>query len=135
MVHFVLQAIEGMPGGTFAVNRRGSGSPQYPPQMMTALLVYCYSQGVFSSRRIERATWHNVAVRYLTGDTRPDHDTICAFRRNNGDVIKANASEHKSMRYDRTGELEAKTAVRITPHLIRIHPSSHHRRLPSPTVS
>ena len=137
MVHFVLAAIEAMPGGTFRVNRRGSGSPQYPPQMMTALLVYCYSQGVFSARRIERATWHNVAVRYLTGDTHPDHDTICAFRRNNGDVIKAmfahvvnlaremgvvkvstvsvdgthikaNASTHKSVRYDRAGELEAK---------------------------
>jgi transposase len=142
MVHFVLEAIEGMPGGTFAVNRRGSGSPQYPPQMMTALLVYCYSQGVFSSRRIERATWNNVAVRYLTGDTHPDHDTICAFRRNNGEVIKAmfahvvnlaremgvvkvgtvsvdgthikaNASKHKSVRYDRAGELEAKLAKDI----------------------
>ncbi|MFW6213246.1 MAG: hypothetical protein ACOC8L_10125 [Spirochaetota bacterium] len=45
MVHFVLEAIESMPGTDFAVNRRGSGSPQYPPQMMAALLVYCYSQG------------------------------------------------------------------------------------------
>ena len=137
MVHFVLEAIDGMPSTDFAVNRRGSGSPQYPPQMMAALLVYCYSQGLFSSRRIERATWNNIAVRYLTGDTHPDHDTICAFRRKNketikkmfahvlklademdvlkvgtvsvdGTHIKANASKHKGLRYDRAGELEAK---------------------------
>ena len=69
MVHFVLEAVEGMGLSTLKVNRRGSGSPQYPPQMMTALLIYCYSQGVMSSRKIEQATYHNLAVRYLTGDT------------------------------------------------------------------
>lgn len=135
MVHFVLEAVEGMPLGTLKVNRRGSGSPQYPPQMMSALLIYCYSQGVMSSRKIERATYHNLAVRYLTGDTHPDHDTICTFRRENqeafaeafvrvldlaremgvvtvgtvsidGTHIKANASKYKSVRYDRAGELE-----------------------------
>ena len=41
MVHFVLEAVEGMALGTLKVNRRGSGSPQYPPQMMLALLIYC----------------------------------------------------------------------------------------------
>ena len=65
MVHFVLEAVEGMGLGTLKVNRRGSGSPQYPPQMMSALLIYCYSQGVMSSRKIERATYDNLAVRYL----------------------------------------------------------------------
>ena len=137
MVHFVLEVVDRIPESSFKVNRRGSGSPQYPPHMMTALLIYCYSQGVFSSRRIERATWHNIAVRYLTGDTHPDHDTICTFRREHrkvikemflqilhlaremgvlkigtvsvdGTHIKANASKHKSIRYDRAKELEAK---------------------------
>ncbi len=87
MVHFVLEAVEGMPLGTLKVNRRGSGSPQYPPQMMCALLIYCYSQGVMSSRKIERATYDNLAVRYLTGDTHPDHDTICTFRRENQEAF------------------------------------------------
>lgn len=54
-----------------------------PCPLMAALLVYCDSQGVFSLRRIERATWHSIAVPYLTGDTRPEHDTICGFRRKN----------------------------------------------------
>ena len=137
MVHFVLEVVDRVPESSFSVNQRRSGSPQYPPHMMTALLIYCYSQGVFSSRRIERATWHNITVRFLTGDTHPDHDTICAFRRGNraaiketflqvtrlaremgvlkigtvsvdGTHIKANASKHKSIRYDRVRELEAK---------------------------
>jgi len=42
-----------------------------------------------SSRRIERATYRDVAVRYLTGNTHPDHDTICTFRRNNQEAIAA----------------------------------------------
>jgi len=142
MVHFVLEVVDGIPESRFQVNRRGSGSPQYPPHMMTSLLIYCYSQGVFSSRKIERATWHNIAVRYLTGDTHPDHDTICTFRRENreaikevflqvvrlaqemgvlkigtvsvdGTHIKANASKHKSIRYDRAKELESKLSEDI----------------------
>ena len=48
MVHFVLEVVDRIPESRFKVNRRGSGSPQYPPHMMTALLIYCYSQGVFS---------------------------------------------------------------------------------------
>ncbi len=135
LVHFVINAVETMNLTALLVNRRGTGDEQYPPRMMLALLIYCYASGVFGSRRIERATYRDLAVRYLTGDTHPDHDTICAFRRANGEVIieafvevlklaremkllrvgtisvdgthiKANASKHKSVRYDRAGELE-----------------------------
>ena len=60
-----------------------------PPHMMLALLVYCYCNGIFSSRKIERATYRDVAVRYLTADTHPDHDTICKFRRENKAAISA----------------------------------------------
>jgi hypothetical protein len=105
--------------------------------MMLALVIYCYANGRMSSRGIESATYRDLAVRYLTGDTHPDHDTICAFRRENsvavkqaflellhlaremgllkvgtvsvdGTHIKANASKHKSVRYDRAGDLEQK---------------------------
>jgi hypothetical protein len=97
--------------------------------------VYCYANGIFSSRRIERATYRDLAVRYLTGNTHPDHDTICKFRRENFDAmndaflqvlqlaremkilklgtvsvdgthIRANASKDRNIRYDRAGELE-----------------------------
>ena len=135
LVHFIIGAVDTMNLSAVSVNSRGSGSKQYPPRMMLALLVYCYSNGVFASRRIERGTYRDIAVRYLTGDTHPDHDTICAFRRENGKVVKeafaevlrlarqmgllkvgmvsvdgthmkANASKHKSVRYDRAGDLE-----------------------------
>lgn len=135
LVHFVINAVETMNLSAVLVNSRGSGSKQYPPRMMLALVIYSYANGVFASRRIERSTYRDVAVRYLTGDTHPDHDTICAFRRENGPLIKqafvevlrvaremkllkvgtvsvdgthirANASKHKSLRYDRAGELE-----------------------------
>lgn len=87
LVHFVIQAVERLPLATFAVNHKGCGDEQYPPHTMLALLIYCYANGIFSSRRIERATYRDVAVRYLTADTHPDHDTICAFRRNNLEAI------------------------------------------------
>ena len=46
-----------------------------------ALLLYCYASGIFSSRRIEAATHWHVSVRYVAGNTHPDHDTIASFRR------------------------------------------------------
>ena len=78
MVHFVIEAVEGMRLSTLKINHRGTGSEQFPPKMMLALLIYCYANGIFSSRRMERATYRDVAVRYLTADTHPDHDTICS---------------------------------------------------------
>jgi transposase len=142
LVHFVIAAVESMNLSSFSVNERGSGSKQYPPHMMAELLIYCYSNDLFSSRRIERATYRDVAVRYLTGNTHPDHDTICKFRRENAAVfreaflevlhlavemkflkvgtisidgthIKANASKHKSVRYDRLQQLEQQLSADI----------------------
>lgn len=89
LVHFVIEACERLPLEAFRVNHRGSGSAQMPPHMMLALLVYSYCNSIFSSRKIERATYRDVAVRYLTADTHPDHDTICKFRRENKVAISA----------------------------------------------
>jgi len=87
IVHFVIEAVDRMPLTSLKVNRRGTGSEQYPPRMLLALLIYCYASGTFSSRRIERATYRDIAVRFLTADTHPDHDTICKFRRENFDAV------------------------------------------------
>ncbi len=87
LVHFVIAAVDRLPLEYFKVNWRGSGSAQHPPHMMLALLIYSYSMGIFSSRKIEQATHRDVGVRYLTGDTHPDHDTICKFRRENLDAF------------------------------------------------
>ena len=142
MVHFVIEACEQVNLRHFRYNTRGSGSAQYHPQMMLALLVYSYANGIFSSRRIERATYRDIGVRFLTADTHPDHDTICKFRRENeaaikaafvhvlllakelglvklgnvsidGTKLKANASKSRSIRYDRAGELSKQLASDI----------------------
>ena len=57
------------------------GSPREGGHDLLALLIYAYAVGVFSSRRIERATYEDVASRVLTADQHPDHDTIATFRR------------------------------------------------------
>jgi len=142
MVHFVIEAVEGLPTKHFAVNRRGTGSPQYPPPTLLALVIYCYANGIFSSRRIEAATYRDVAVRYLAANTHPDHSTICAFRRANAEAIHraflhvltlaremkilkvgtisvdgtqvtANASKYKNVSYDRAGELDRQLEMDI----------------------
>ena len=89
MVHLVIEAVERLRLNQFAVREHGGGSAQYPPHMMLALLIYCYANGIFASRRIERATYRDLCVRYLCGELHPDHDTICAFRRENLAAISA----------------------------------------------
>src|SRR5262249_47517966 len=81
LVRFILDAVETCDLGLAKVNPRGSGDRQYPPSMMLSLLIYCYGQGLFSSRAIERATHSHVSVRYLCANEHPDHDTIATFRR------------------------------------------------------
>lgn len=80
LVHFILDAVAALDLRQVKVNERGTGSEQYPPTMLLALLIYSYATGTFSSRRIEQSTYDSVPVRLLTADTHPDHDTICAFR-------------------------------------------------------
>lgn len=89
MSRFIVDAVGLLEERCFGYNWRGSGSEQYPPRMMLSLLIYCYANRLFSSRRIERATWRDIAVRYITADTHPDHDTIAKFRRENGALIKS----------------------------------------------
>jgi len=134
IVHFILDAVEQIPTAHFHVNHRGTGSEQYPPAMMLALLIYCYATGRFGSRAIEAATHSDVAVRYLCANTHPDHDSICTFRTANerafraafvsvlqlahhlrltkvgvvsvdGTKIQANASKHAAVSYARAGEM------------------------------
>ena len=134
LAHFVLEAVERVDISRFRVNVRGTGSAQYHPRMMLALLIYAYANGVFGSRRIERATYRDIGFRFLTADLHPDHDTIAKFRRENlavfaecflqvlllakelkllkvgtvsvdGTKIDANASKHRSLRYDRAQAL------------------------------
>src|SRR5947207_15971785 len=93
LAHLILEAVELCDLRGAQVNVRGSGSEQYPPSMMLALLIYAYATGVFGSRRIERATYESVAVRYLCANHQPDHDTIAKFRRENEGRFRSWCSE------------------------------------------
>jgi len=64
------------------------GCPEYHPTAMLKLLLYGYSYGFRSSRKLERATYHNVSFIWLMGGLKPDHKTIAEFRRKNKAVLK-----------------------------------------------
>lgn len=87
LVHFILDAVDALDLRHVRVNHRGTGSQQYPPHTLLALLIYSYATGIFGSRRIEQSTYDSVPVRLLCADTHPDHDTICTFRRQNKELL------------------------------------------------
>jgi len=120
----------------------GRGQPPYHPGMMVALLLYGYCTGKASSRKIERATYEEVPYRVLTGDQHPDHSSIAEFRKRNltalaglfvevlrlcekaglvslghvsldGTKVKANASKHKAMSYERMTETEKRLTAEV----------------------
>lgn len=148
LAHFVIEAVERVGMGAFKVNHCGTGSAQYHPRMMLALLIYCYANGIFSSRRIERATHRDIGVRFVTANSHPDHDTIATFRRENvqavsesflqvlllakelkllklgvvsvdGSKFDAAASKHRSVTYDRAGELVDQLKLEIAALMAR----------------
>jgi transposase len=142
LVHFVLDAVEALPLSQFRLNHRGTGSEQYPPRLLLALLIYSYATGTFASRQIEALTHYDVAVRFLCANTHPDHDTLCTFRRQNkallqetfvqvlqlaaelklvrvgtvaidGTKVLANASKHSAVSYERAGQLIAELKLEV----------------------
>lgn len=113
----------------------GRGREAYQPEMMVGLLFYGYATGVFSSRKLERATYDSVAFRYIASNQHPEHDTIADFRRRflseikscfgqilliaaesgmikvgrvsiDGTKVKANASKHHALSYAHATKLE-----------------------------
>ena len=89
LAHFVIAAVERVTLDAFKINHRGTGKAQYHPRLMLGLLIYGYANGIFSSRRLERATYRDIGVRFVAADQHPDHDTIAAFRRDNARAFEA----------------------------------------------
>jgi transposase len=83
VAHFVVAAVDRVPLGAFAVRPIPGGEAQYHPRLLLALLIYAYANGIFSSRRIERATHRDRGVRSVAANLHPDHDTIATVRRAN----------------------------------------------------
>ncbi|NNM67198.1 MAG: transposase [Spirochaetales bacterium] len=89
----------------FRSNEGGTGDEQHHPHMMLALLLSCYSHGIFSSRWIERAWWKDVAVRYLCGNLNPDHDTIWPSESGTRKPTRKHSGRYCQKRSDHPGSL------------------------------
>jgi len=144
---FVAEVIDRLDLTQLEDRYRGCGKASYSPSLLLSLLFYGYATGIFSSRKIETATYDSVAFRYLAGNTHPDHDTIATFRRRfikdikaifvqiillaremgfakigtvaiDGTKVKANASKHKAMSWQYAQRLEKQLKNEIK-HLLR----------------
>ena len=142
LARFVVEVIDGLDLRAMSGAYRGSGSASYHPTMLLGVLVYGYATGVFSSRKLERATYDCVAFRFIAANDHPDHDTIAAFRRRflkeiealfvqvlllaremgvlkmgtvalDGTKIHANASRHSALSYEHAGKIEAQLKAEV----------------------
>lgn len=136
LARFVVELVDQLDLRTLSAVYAGKGKRPYHPAMLLALLFYGYSTGVFSSRKLEKATYDSMAFKYICANENPDHDTINSFRKRfskeieglfvellvlaeamgllklgtvslDGTKIKANASKHKALSWDYANRLEA----------------------------
>ena len=136
LARFVVEVIDNLDLSELVRQYAGRGSDAHHPAVLLGLLIYGYSSGVFSSRKIERATYDSVAFRYVAANTHPDHDTIATFRRRflpqvkalfvqvlvlaremkclklgtialDGTKVHANASKHKALSWAHANKIEA----------------------------
>ena len=81
LARFVVEVIDNMDLSQLTRKYAGRGSKAYHPATLLSILVYGYATGVFSSRKLERATYDSVAFRFIAAGSHPDHDTLARFRR------------------------------------------------------
>jgi transposase len=142
LARFVVEVIESLDLTAMSKSYRGTGSASYHPAPLLGLLVYGYATGVFSSRKLERATYDTVAFRFIAANDHPDHDTIATFRRRfikdieglfvkvlllaremgvlkmgtlalDGTKIHANASRHSALSYEHASKIEAQLKAEV----------------------
>lgn len=135
LARFIVDIIDRLSFDSIYNQYGGKGSAAYDPKLLLSLLFYGYSTGVFSSRKIEKATYDSIAFRFIAGNHHPDHDTIAHFRKRflpeikgwfkeilligkelgfvklgniyiDGTKVQANASKHKAMSYEYMQRLE-----------------------------
>ena len=154
LARFVVEVIDGLDLSAMSRSYRGTGSASYHPALLLGILVYGYATGVFSSRKLERATYDLVAFRFIAANDHPDHDTIATFRRRflkeieglfvqvlalareigmlklgtvalDGTKIHANASRHSALSYEHAGKIEAQLKAEVAELLARAEAADH----------
>jgi transposase len=142
LARFIVEVVEGLDLRAMSGSYRGSGSASYHPSVLLSILVYGYATGLFSSRKLERASYDSVAFRFIAGNEHPDHDTIASFRRRflkqiearfvdvlklaremgvlklgtvalDGTKVHATASRHSALSYEHAGKIEAQLKVEV----------------------
>lgn len=135
LARFIVEIVERLDLRELESRYGGGGKAPYHPAVLLSLLFYGYATGVFSSRKLEQATYDSVAFRFITAEGHPDHDTIASFRKRflqelqelfvqmlviaktagllkmgtvslDGTKIKANASKHKALSWGYANKLE-----------------------------
>ena len=143
LARFVVEVIDGLDLRAMTGSYRGSGSASYHPALLLGIVVYGYATGVFSSRKLERATYGSVAFRFIAANAHPDHDTIATFRRRflkeieglfvqvlvlaremgmlkigtvglDGTKLHANASRHSALSDEHAGTIEAQLKAEVS---------------------
>jgi transposase len=142
LARFVVEVIDQLDLSNLTRQYAGRGSKAHHPATLLAILVYGYATGVFSSRRLERATYDSVAFRYIAANSHPDHDTLATFRRRfldelsslfvqvlemaqemkllklgtvclDGTKIHANASRHSALSHGHIEKLEVQLKAEV----------------------
>ena len=142
LARFIVEVIDGLNLSALEKAYAGRGSTAYHPSVLLGLLVYGYANGVFSSRKIERASYDSIAFRFIAAGTHPDHDTLASFRRRfldelaglfvqvlemaremkllklgtislDGTRIKANASRHSALSHGHIEQLEVQLTAEV----------------------
>lgn len=142
LARFIVEIVAQLDLTSIKAAYAGRGSKAHHPEMLLTLLFYGYATGVFSSRKLERATYDSVAFRYIAANDHPDHDTIATFRKRflseltslfvqilqiahrmkvlklgkislDGTKIKANASKHRALSWKYACKLERQLKAEV----------------------
>jgi transposase len=142
LARFVAEVVAALDVRAMTGSYRGSGEASYHPELLLGLIVYGYASGVFSSRKLERATYDSVALRFIAANQHPDHDTLATFRRRflkqiealfvqvlgvagemgvlklgtvalDGTKIHARASRHSALSHEHAGRIEAQLQAEV----------------------
>ena len=142
LARFIVEVVDQLDLSRLIGQYAGRGSKAHHPATLLAILVYGYATGVFSSRKLERATYDSVAFRYIAAGSHPDHDTLATFRRRflgeleglfvqvleyaqemkllklgtvclDGTKIHANASRHSALSHGHIEKLETQLKAEV----------------------
>lgn len=158
LARFVVEIVEQLDLSELTRAYRGRGSEAFHPAMMVAVLFYGCATGVFSSRKLERATFDSVAMRYVAANQHPDHDTIADFRQRlrkevkalfvqilsvarqmgvlqlgkvslDGTKVHANASKHSALSWEHACKIEAQLQAEVE-QLLRLAEAADQAEIP-----